>query len=160
MPDDVEAAIQRVLKQACERDLKITTAESCTGGLIASLLTDVEGCSHAFERGFVVYTEDAKHQMLGVPMEMLEKEGAVSRAVAVALAEGALAHSPADISLSVTGFAGPAGPGDEPGLVHFASARRGRPTRHLEAHFGDVGRGAIRIACVRTGLGLLREMLS
>lgn len=160
LPDDLERAVRQVLTVACERGLKIATAESCTGGLLASVLTDVEGCSHAFERGFVVYTEDAKHEMLGVPRRLLETEGAVSEAVARALAEGALARSSADLALGVTGFAGSAGPGDEPGLVHFAVARRGGATRHEEKHYGDVGRGAVRVECVRTGVRMLQEMLS
>lgn len=160
LPDDLDRRIHRILSRACERDLSIATAESCTGGLIASALTDVTGCSHAFERGFVVYTEDAKTELLGVPAGLIAAEGVVSRAVAIAMAEGALAHSRADAAVSTTGFAGPAGDDDEVGLVHFALARRGRPTIHREEHFGDIGRGPIRIACIRTALDLLEETLS
>lgn len=159
LPDDVDHAARAVLDAACDRDLSIATAESCTGGLLASLLTDVEGASHAFERGFVVYSEDAKCELLGVARDTVERCGAVSEPVAVAMAEGALARSHADIALAVTGFAGPAGPGDEPGLVHFACARTGRATAHREEHFGDIGRGPVRIACMRVGLAMLAEAI-
>ncbi|MGK6357142.1 CinA family protein [Sphingomonas sp. DT-207] len=159
LPDDVDRAARTLLEKACDKELSIATAESCTGGLLASLLTDVEGASHAFERGFVVYTNEAKSELLGVPAELIEREGPVSAAVAVAMAEGALRASKADIALSVTGFAGPGGNGDEPGLVHFGCAREGRPTAHREAHFGDVGRGAVRIECMRVGLEMLAEAL-
>nr|WP_246329548.1 CinA family protein [Chthonobacter rhizosphaerae] len=147
------------MQTACEQALTLATAESCTGGLIASLLTDVEGCSHAFLVGFVVYTEEAKTALLGVPAEMIEAEGVVSRSVAVAMAEGALARSSADIAISTTGYAGSAGRDGEPGLVHFACARRGRETVHREEHFGDVGRGEVRLGCLRTALKMMGDML-
>ncbi|EYD74793.1 C-terminal domain protein of CinA type S [Rubellimicrobium mesophilum DSM 19309] len=88
IPDTLQDAIERLLRTACDADLSLATAESCTGGLLASLLTDVQGCSHAFERGFVVYTEKAKQEMLGVAADLLEKHGAVSEPVARAMAEG------------------------------------------------------------------------
>jgi nicotinamide-nucleotide amidase len=157
LPDDVDDTVMHVLKSACDQDIMIATAESCTGGLIASLLTDVTGCSHAFERGFVVYTNEAKNQMLGVPEALLENPGPVSEEVARAMAEGALAHSNAHLAISITGFAGPAGPDDEPGLVHFALARRNRPTVHRMERFGDIGRGGVRLECARTSLSMLRE---
>lgn len=159
VPDAVETAVYRLLRTACDAELKLSTAESCTGGLLASLLTDVDGCSHAFERGFVVYTEEAKQQMLGVPAELLERHGAVSEATARAMAEGALERSGADIALAITGFAGPAGPGDEEGLVHLACARRGRTTLHREMHYGPLGRGGIRIECLRTATEMIEEAL-
>jgi nicotinamide-nucleotide amidase len=159
LPDEVDHAARTLLEKACDKELSIATAESCTGGLLASLLTDVEGASHAFERGFIVYTNEAKAELLGIPIELIEREGAVSAAVAVAMAEGALRASKADIALSVTGFAGRGANGDEPGLVHFGCARNGRPTAHREAHFGDVGRGAVRIECMRVGLEMLSEAL-
>lgn len=160
LPDDVAGLVETVLKTACDRELRIATAESCTGGLLASVLTDVEGCSHAFERGFVVYTDEAKHQMLGVDLGLIEARGAVSRDVARAMAEGALAASGADLAAAVTGFAGPGAPADEPGLVHFAVGRRGGEIRHREAHFGDIGRGGVRLACLRTSLEMLKAALS
>jgi nicotinamide-nucleotide amidase len=157
LPDDIDDAVTHVLKSACEQEIMIATAESCTGGLIASLLTDVTGCSHAFERGFVVYTNEAKNELLGVPEVLLEDPGPVSEEVARAMAEGALARSNAHVSIAITGFAGPGAPGDESGLVHFALARRNCPTVHCEEHFGDMGRGGIRLECARTALDMLRE---
>jgi nicotinamide-nucleotide amidase len=159
LPPDVEALAVRLLTVACDRDLTLATAESCTGGLISSLLTDVDGMSHAFERGFTVYSEEAKAGMLGVPRDLIGRFGAVSRDVAIAMANGALAHSRADIVVSVTGFAGPAGPADEPGLVHLACARRGRPAFHREEHFGDIGRGQVRCQATRVALEMMIEAI-
>jgi nicotinamide-nucleotide amidase len=156
LPDAIEQAVRRLLAKACERDLSLATAESCTGGLLASLLTDVQGVAHAFDRGFVTYSDESKTEMLGVPPDLIAAEGAVSRAVAIAMAEGALARSCADIVLAVTGFADA---GDEPGLVHFACARAGRKTAHREAHFGPIGRGATRIACLRVAVEMMTERL-
>jgi nicotinamide-nucleotide amidase len=160
LPDRIEHAARDVLERACALDVSIVTAESCTGGLLASLLTDVEGASHAFERGFVVYTDEAKAELLGIAPALIAQDGAVSRATAIAMAQGALARSRGDVAVSVTGFAGPGAPGDEPGLVHFACARRDGPTTHREEHFGDVGRGAVRLACLDVSLALLREAIT
>ena len=157
IPTDIERAAERLLKSACKADLKLATAESCTGGLVASLLTDVEGASHAFDRGFVVYTEEAKCELLGLAPRQIDQCGVVSHDVAVAMAEGALAASHADIAFAVTGFAGRGGEGDEPGLVHFACARTGRETMHREEHFGDVGRGPVRIECLRVAVEMMQE---
>ncbi|HEY0445652.1 MAG TPA: CinA family protein [Allosphingosinicella sp.] len=156
IPDATEEATRRLLEKACERNLSFATAESCTGGMLASLLTDVQGVAHAFERGFVTYTNEAKNEMLGVPMDLLEEKGAVSREVAIAMAEGALERSRANITLSITGFADQ---GDEPGLVHFGCARAGRKTLHREEHFGAIGRGATRIECMRVAIEMMTEML-
>lgn len=155
LPDDVEALIERVLKAADDRGVTVATAESCTGGLIASVLTDVEGRSHVFERGYVVYTNDAKCDEVSVPLRLIEQNGAVSEPVARAMAEGALRASGAGVAVAVTGFAGQAGPDDEPGLVHFAVAAQGRPTDHEEHHFGDIGRGPVRLECLRAALRML-----
>lgn len=156
IPDDLEEETRTLLERACDAGLTLATAESCTGGMIASLLTDVQGASHAFERGFITYTDEAKAEMLGVPPDLIEREGAVSKAVAVAMAEGALARSNADLAVSATGFAGQ---GDEPGLVHFACARKGRPVAHREEHFGDIGRGEIRVRSMRVAVEMMAEML-
>jgi nicotinamide-nucleotide amidase len=156
LPNEVEEATRLLLAKACERDLTLATAESCTGGMLASLLTDVQGVAHAFERGFVTYTNEAKAEMLGVPMALIEEKGAVSREVALAMAEGALERSRANLALSVTGFADK---GDEPGLVHFACARAGRRTAHREEHFGPIGRGATRVECMRVAVEMLTDML-
>jgi len=156
LPNEVEAGTRRLLEKACERELTLATAESCTGGMLASLLTDVQGVAHAFDRGFVTYTNEAKSEMLGIPIALIESEGAVSRSVAVAMAEGALARSRANIALAITGFADA---GAEPGLVHFACARGGRRTAHREEHFGPIGRGGTRVACMRVAVEMLSDML-
>lgn len=158
IPDPLLTAIERLLTRACEAGLKLATAESCTGGLLASLLTDVLGCSHAFERGFVTYTDESKREMLGVPADILDMHGAVSEPVARAMAEGALANSWADVAVSITGFAGPSEEGEE-GLVHFACARSGRDTIHREAHYGAIGRGGVRVEALRTAVEMIEEML-
>lgn len=159
VPNEVEDLAETVLKAACERDLKLVTAESCTGGLLASLLTDVTGASYAFERGFVTYTNQAKHEMLGVGADILDAPGPVSEVVAQAMAQGALERSDGDLALSITGFAGPGGPGDEEGRVHFALARKDGPMLHREEHFGARGRGPLRIAALKTALEMLDEAL-
>ena len=158
---ELDALTRRVLEAACARDLKLGTAESCTGGLLASLLTDVPGCSHAFERGFVVYSEEAKHDLLGIAMDMLRDGGAVSQPVVLAMARGALARSRADIVLAVTGWAEDMGDPERPGgLVHFACARRGGFTHHRQVRLGDIGRGPLRIECLRVALKMLQQALS
>ena len=160
LPNDVEAMIDRVLKIASDRGVSLATAESCTGGLIASVLTDVEGRSHVFERGYVVYTNDAKADEVAVPLRLIEQNGAVSEPVARAMAEGALRASGAGVAVSVTGFAGTAGPDDEPGLVHFAVAASGAATRHEEHHFGDIGRGPVRLECLRVALRMMEQAVT
>jgi len=156
IPDELEDELRRLLTKASEREIMLATAESCTGGMVASLLTDVPGISHAFDRGFVTYTNEAKHEMLGVPHDMLETHGAVSREVAVAMAEGGLANCRANILFAVTGYADK---GEEPGLVHFACARAGRRTLHREERFGPIGRGRVRVQCLRVGVEMMTEML-
>lgn len=156
LPNETEEATRRLLQKASERDLRLATAESCTGGMLASLLTDVQGVAHAFERGFVTYSNEAKNEMLGVPMTLIEAKGAVSKEVAIAMADGALARSRANIALAVTGFADE---GDEPGLVHFGCARAGRVTLHREEHFGPGGRGATRVKCMKVAVEMMTEML-
>ena len=160
LPDDVEALIDTVLAAAERKGVELATAESCTGGLLASVLTDVEGRSHVFDRGFVTYSDDAKQEELGVPLRLIRQNGAVSEPVARAMAAGALRAAKAGMAVAITGFAGPAGPDDEPGLVHFALAAEGAPTIHQEHHFGDVGRGPCRIACLRAALTLLKTALT
>jgi nicotinamide-nucleotide amidase len=156
LPDETEEATRRLLEKASERNLRLATAESCTGGMLASLLTDVQGVAHAFERGFVTYTNEAKNEMLGVPMDLIREKGAVSREVAMAMAEGAVERSRANIAVAITGFADK---GDEPGLVHFGCARAGRATAHREEHFGPGGRGATRVKCMKVAVEMMTEML-
>lgn len=160
LPNDVEALIEAVLTAADRRGLELATAESCTGGLLASVLTDVEGKSHVFDRGFVTYSDDAKQEELGVPLRLIQQNGAVSEPVARAMAQGALRAAKAGMAVSITGFAGPGGPDDEPGLVHFALAAEGAPTVHQEHHFGDIGRGPCRIECLRVALGMMKAALT
>ena len=159
IPDDIEEAAHSLLETACDRGLLLATAESCTGGLLASLLTDVEGASHIFERGFVVYSNEAKCELLKVEKDTIDDCGAVSARVARAMAQGALAASKADIAVSITGYAGSAGPGQEPGLVHFACAKRGGRLLEEEAHFGDIGRGAVRLASLRVALSMMKRII-
>lgn len=159
LPADVERLALDLLKAATSCDLKIATAESCTGGLLASLLTDVEGCGHCFERGFVTYTDESKAELLGVPSDVLARDGAVSRRAAEAMLRGALQHSRADIAVAITGYAGPGAPDEEPGLVYIGVGRRDGPTRITEHHFGDMGRGEVRLKCLREALEALRQIL-
>jgi len=158
LPPEIDDLAQRVLDAACDRELTLATAESCTGGLLASLLTDIPGKSHAFERGFVTYTHAAKHEMLGVPKHILQADGAVSERCARAMADGALAHSRADLAVSITGFTD-GGPDQPAGLVHFASARRGAPTVHRRLKLGDIGRAEVRLAALQAALEMLLERL-
>lgn len=137
--------------------LKIAVAESCTGGLLAGLLTELAGSSDAFDRGFVTYSNDAKHDLLGVPRDMLADYGAVSEPVARSMAEGCLNVAGVDLAASVTGVAGPGGGSamKPVGLVHFAAARKGRGTIHQVQRFGDLGRSAIRLKAVETAMEML-----
>jgi nicotinamide-nucleotide amidase len=137
--------------------LMTATAESCTGGLVAGVLTEIAGSSDVVERGFVTYSNEAKMELLGVPEAMLAEHGAVSEPVARAMAQGALARSRADVAVSVTGIAGPGGGSvaKPVGLVHIAAARRGGVTLHRECRFGDIGRSPVRIASVEAALQLL-----
>lgn len=146
-----------LLRKAREVGLKITTAESCTGGLIAASLTEIAGSSDVFDRGFVTYSYASKTDLLGVPKDMVEADGAVSARVAQAMAEGALARSAADMAVAVTGIAGPGGGSDSKpvGLVWFAVATKTRGVFATERQFGDQERSAIREATVLTALDLL-----
>ena len=159
LPQALDRKAEELMKRLCKADLKVATAESCTGGLLASLLTDVDGAGHGFDRGFVTYEAKAKQQLLGLPGDLTDRNDAVTSAVARAMAEGALQNSEADIALSVTGFAGPGGSGAEEGLVHFGCARRGRSTILRQEHFGPIGRGPIRIEALGVLLELLEDAL-
>jgi nicotinamide-nucleotide amidase len=155
LPGDVHRLAEQVMVSVCERQWTLALAESCTGGLLAAVLTDIEGCAHGFDRGFVTYTNAAKTRQLGVPARLLELHGAVSKPVAAAMVEGTLAQSDADLALSVTGFAGPGAPDEEAGLVFFGLQRRGAALQVETRRFGDASRGAVRLACLRTSLSLL-----
>lgn len=160
-PADVQALAAEVLAAARAQGVRIVTAESCTGGLIAGALTEVAGSSDVVEGGVVTYSNALKQALLGVPEPLLREHGAVSGPVARAMAEGAAARLGAGLSVSVTGVAGPGG-GTEAkpvGLVWFGSQRAGRPAVTREHRFGDLGRSAVRLESVRAALRLLREQL-
>lgn len=150
-----------VLRAARYWGIRIATAESCTGGMVAAALTDVAGSSDVFERGFVTYSNAAKTDMLGVPATLIAAHGAVSEEVAHAMAEGALRRSQATLAVAVTGIAGPGGSGFKPeGRVCFGLAQAGRPTRTETVEFGSPGRAQVRAASVRHALALLAGALA
>jgi nicotinamide-nucleotide amidase len=159
LPDHLDEQAERLMHRLCDSSLSIATAESCTGGMLAALLTDIEGAGHGFDRGFVTYTKEAKTELLGIDPALLEDNDAVTEAVARAMAEGALDRSKASLAIGITGFAGPAGEGREEGLVHMALARRGCPTVHREEHFGAVGRGEVRLNSLKAMLEMLEQSL-
>ena len=159
LPGHLDEQAERLMRELCERDLTVATAESCTGGMLAALLTDIEGAGHGFDRGFVTYSKEAKTELLGISPALLDHNEAVSEVVARAMAEGALARSKADIAIGVTGFAGPGAEGCEEGLVHFALARRDGRTVHRVDHFGPRGRGAIRVDALKAMLEMLEATL-
>lgn len=160
LPDAVEDLARQVLTEANQRGFSLAAAESCTGGLLASLLTDVPGHSHAFERGFVVYTDEAKTEMLGVDADLIGRRSAVCAPVAAAMAEGALSRSGAMIALAITGWAeGGPDPSKPAGLVYFASARRSGETWVREERFGDIGRARLRVACLETALRMMLDRM-
>jgi nicotinamide-nucleotide amidase len=161
MMDDIRDAAARLLAACRSRGLKVATAESCTGGLVAGALTEIAGSSDVFDRGFVTYSNAAKHEMLGVAALILERYGAVSRETAEAMAQGALALSNADLAVAVTGIAGPGGgsAAKPVGLVHFAAAARDGERVHREKRYGDIGRSAVRKEAVAEALAML-ELLA
>jgi len=159
--DTIRDTAARLLDACRTHGLKVATAESCTGGLVAGALTEIPGSSDVLDRGFVTYSNAAKQAMLGVPASILERHGAVSRETADAMAAGALMMSNADLAVAITGIAGPGGGSAEKpvGLVHFAAAARDGLRLHREKRYGDVGRSAVRRAAVAEALTLL-ELLS
>jgi nicotinamide-nucleotide amidase len=156
-----EAAVSALADALRARQQTMAAAESCTGGLIAAACTSVAGSSDWFERGFVTYSNEAKHEMLGVPVALIASHGAVSEPVARAMAEGALGHSPADWAVAVTGIAGPGGavPGKPVGTVWLAVAHRGAATRVQLLQLGG-DRAAIREQTVRQALQALLDGLA
>ncbi len=161
LPAALEEGACAVLAAAACAGLRVATAESCTGGLVAAALTAVPGASDSMERGFVTYSNEAKTELLGVPAALIAAHGAVSEAVARAMAEGALAHARADAAVSITGIAGPGGGSREKpvGTVHFAACRRNGPTLHRHRLFsGD--RDAVRLQAALEALDLLAAILS
>ena len=159
---DLVALGAHVLDLARPRGARIATAESCTGGLVISVLTETPGSGDVVDRGLVTYCNDAKTQLLGVDPDLLALHGAVSEPVARAMAEGALAACDAQLAVAITGIAGPSGGSEAKpvGLVWFATARSGDDTASLERRFGDIGRSEVRLAAVRQALELLRDRLA
>jgi nicotinamide-nucleotide amidase len=157
---DLIAKAEALLSTLRAKKLMLATAESCTGGLIAGVLTEIAGSSDVVERGFVTYSNEAKNELIGVPMAMIREHGAVSREVALAMAAGALAHSRADITVAVTGVAGPGGgsAAKPVGLVHLAAERRGKPAIHRECRFGDIDRHGIRMASIVVAFEMVDEL--
>nr|WP_302478269.1 CinA family protein [Ruegeria arenilitoris] len=150
-----------MLERAKALNVMISTAESCTGGMVAASLTDIPGSSDVVERGFVTYTNTAKQEMLGVSAETLAEHGAVSEEVAREMADGALTHSQAQLSVSITGIAGPGGSEFKPeGRVCFGLAVQGHPTRTETVEFGALGRDNVRRAARDHALDLISKGLS
>ena len=149
------------MDEARERRVRIATAESCTGGLIASLFTEVSGSSDVFERGFVTYSNRSKEEVLGVPGDLIADYGAVSEAVARLMAEGALEASRANLAVAVTGVAGPGGgtPMKPVGTVHIACARENKAVLHEACYFGDLGRHEVRMATIEAALNMIRQQI-
>jgi nicotinamide-nucleotide amidase len=160
-PESLRQAV--ALLDGCRAlDWKLVLAESCTGGLIGAYLTEIPGSSDVLDRGFVVYSNTAKSELLGVPPALIATHGAVSEEVARAMAQGALAASPADLAISCTGIAGPAGGSRQKpvGRVYMAAARRGGEVRHRMVDYGAIGRGPIRQATVLDALKLALELIA
>jgi nicotinamide-nucleotide amidase len=156
----LRAKATQVLKIFRARDLKVATAESCTGGLVAGALTEIAGSSAVVDRGFVTYSNAAKEAMLGVPAATLKRYGAVSAETAAAMAAGALENSQADITVAITGIAGPGGGSAQKpvGLVHFAAASRDGRKLAVQRRFGKIGRRRVRERSVAQALALLQTL--
>jgi nicotinamide-nucleotide amidase len=157
---ETQALSVRVLDACRARKWTLATAESCTGGLVAGALTEIAGSSDVVDRGFVTYSNAAKTAMLGVPDATLTAHGAVSRQTAEAMAQGALARAGVDLTVSITGIAGPGGgSADKPvGLVHFAAAAKDGRLIHRAKRYGDIGRAQVRRLSVLEALGMLLEL--
>nr|WP_267551098.1 CinA family protein [Rhizobium rhizogenes] len=156
-PDEILALAQTIVTDFTAKGLMVSTAESCTGGLIAGALTEIPGSSAVVDRGFVTYTNSAKMEMLGVQENTLAQFGAVSKETALQMVHGALFRSHADLSVAVTGVAGPGGGSVEKpvGLVHLAAKTRNGGLIHHEMRYGDIGRDKVRLATVKTALEML-----
>lgn len=155
------AAAERVVALLRERGLKVATAESCTGGLISGLLTEIAGSSSVMDYGFVTYANEAKARLIGVSRETLKAHGAVSEETAREMAEGALAAAFSDVAVSCTGIAGPGGgTAEKPvGLVYLGLARRGVETRVLKRLYGDIGRSTVRLKTAADALAMIEDAL-
>ena len=153
---------EKIVAACREKGLSLTVAESCTGGLLAGLITEVSGASDIFGRGFIAYQNAAKTESLGVPELMIAKFGAVSAEVAEAMSAGALTAARADLAVGVTGIAGPSGGSTEKpvGRVHVATAVTGSPPTSKKFDFGDVGRSRVRLQSVARALQMLQQAVA
>ena len=161
-PFEIDALARLLIDEARERKVRIVTAESCTGGLVAAALTAIAGSSDVFERGFVTYSNRAKEEMLSVPGDLIADLGAVSEGVARMMAEAALEASNAHIAVAITGVAGPGGgtPMKPVGTVHFATARANGGIVHRLELFEEPDRAAIQMAATRVALEMLRDRVN
>ncbi|WP_204347265.1 CinA family protein [Rhizobium laguerreae] len=161
-PQDIISTAEAIIRDFTAAGLMISTAESCTGGLIAGALTEISGSSAVVDRGFVTYTNSAKMEMLGVQAETLWRFGAVSEETARQMVHGALFRSRAEIAVAVTGIAGPGGGSPEKpvGLVHLAAKSRAGALIHRKMLYGDIGRSEVRLAAIRTALEMVRSLLA
>lgn len=159
---EIKSLSRDVISLARENNIQLATAESCTGGLIAAALTSVAGSSDVFYGGFVTYANIAKETLLDVPLAMIESDGAVSEPVAKAMAEGALKNSPAQLTIAVTGIAGPSGGTEEKpvGMICFGLAQAAQVTKTSTEYFGDLGRDEIRQQTVLHALRMMQQALS
>ena len=160
-PDRIRNLALLTMDEAMERRVRIATAESCTGGLIAGLFTEFAGSSKLLERGFVTYSNESKVEILGIAGDVLADYGAVSEPVARLMAEGAMEQSRANLAIAVTGIAGPGGgtPMKPVGTVHLACARENKAMIHEMLTLGDIGRHEIRMATVEAALNLIRAQI-
>ena len=160
LDDDIVEAAKRLMTVCKRKNLLVATAESCTAGLVAGTLSEVPGVSSILDRGYVTYSNEAKHDMLGVPREILAQYGAVSRETAEAMVRGVLGRSRVDLAVSVTGIAGPdGGSAEKPvGLVHFGAATRTGKLSHAEMRYGDIGRANVRKKSVLQAFLMLHEL--
>jgi len=161
-PLEIQTLARLLIDEARQRSLRLVTAESCTGGLVAGAICSIAGASDVFERGFVTYTNRAKSEMLGVPGDLIADHGAVSEVVARMMAEGALEASNSHVAVAITGVAGPGGgsPLKPVGTVHFAVARANRSVVHRHELFDGETREGVQLAAVRTALEMLREAVA
>ncbi|MBY2908018.1 CinA family protein [Rhizobium leguminosarum] len=159
-PDDILSAAETIIRDFTAAGLMVSTAESCTGGLVAGALTEISGSSAVVDRGFVTYTNSAKIEMLGVQPETLLRFGAVSEETARQMVHGALFRSRAEIAVAVTGIAGPGGGSAEKpvGLVYLAAKSRAGALIHRKMLYGDIGRSEVRLATIRTALEMVRSL--
>lgn len=159
---EIETLARLLVDEARSRSLRIVTAESCTGGLVAGAICAVAGASDVFERGFVSYTNRAKQEMLGVPGDLIADLGAVSEPVARMMAEGALENSNAHVAVAITGIAGPGGgtPMKPVGTVHIATARANQALMHKAEFFTGETRAEIQLAAVQSALQMLRDRVA